>query len=70
MSSTAETCGKFRLVQFNVRRLTAEDGTSTVEAVAQSLHALRPHVVCLNEVDVRSRPDGLKQRLQQLVLIM
>jgi len=61
MSSTAETCGKFRLVQFNVRRLTAEDGTSTVEAVAQSLHALRPHVVCLNEVDVRSRPDGLKQ---------
>jgi hypothetical protein len=52
-----------RVVTYNVRRFTAEDGTSTVADVARSLAALhpRPALVSLNEVDLAKRPDALEQ---------
>lgn len=57
----ADGSERVRLVQYNVRGLTAEDGTSTVDAVAQTLQALNPAIVCLNEVDLRKQPAGLEQ---------
>ena len=41
-----------RLLTYNVRRFTDGGGNSSVRAVVDSLAALRPDVVCLNEVDL------------------
>ena len=48
-----------RLVTFNTRRFTADDGTSSVAAIASHLASLKPDVLCLNEVDLHKRPTAL-----------
>ena len=50
-----------RLITFNTRRFTADDGTSSVAAIASHLASLNPDVLCLNEVDLRKRPTALEE---------
>ena len=57
---------RLRLVTYNVRRFTAEDGSSTVAEVAASLRALGPSFVCLNEVDLDKRPGALEAVAREL----
>ena len=72
MAATAAIAGgstggsRLRLVTYNVRRFTAEDGSSTVAEVAASLRALGPSFVCLNEVDLDKRPGALEAVAREL----
>ena len=50
---------RLRLVQYNVRRFTADDSSSSVGAIAQALASLSPDIVTLNEVDLHHRPGAL-----------
>jgi len=62
-SSTCHAGGpeRIRLVQYNVRGFTADDGTPAIDAIVQTLQALNPLIVCLNEVDLRKQPAALQQ---------
>jgi endonuclease/exonuclease/phosphatase family metal-dependent hydrolase len=62
----AQPVERLRLVTYNVRRFTAEDGTSTVAEVAAALRALGPSFVCLNEVDLDKRPGALETVAREL----
>jgi hypothetical protein len=42
--------GSVRVVSYNVRRFTDDDGASTVLQIANSLKKLQPSLVCLQEV--------------------
>ncbi|CAE8715685.1 unnamed protein product [Polarella glacialis] len=52
---------KLRLVQYNVRGFTTPGGACGVDAISRSLHGLQPAIVCLNEVDVSKKPEGLRR---------
>lgn len=48
---------RLRVVQYNVRRLLSDAGRSTFPLVADSLRALQPALVTLNEVDIGASPE-------------
>eukprot|EP00927_Polykrikos_kofoidii_P034106 TRINITY_DN28937_c0_g1_i1.p1 TRINITY_DN28937_c0_g1~~TRINITY_DN28937_c0_g1_i1.p1 ORF type:complete len:388 (+),score=58.52 TRINITY_DN28937_c0_g1_i1:98-1261(+) len=55
-----------RVVTYNVRRFKSGDGSSSVDAVADALVSLKPQIVVLNEVDVKSRPEALSMLANRL----
>lgn len=65
-SAAAAAGPPYRFVTYNVRRFTDDEGGSTVASVAESLHALAPEFVCLNEVDLDKRPEALETVAAQL----
>mmetsp|Transcript_53329 Transcript_53329/g.98611 ORF Transcript_53329/g.98611 Transcript_53329/m.98611 type:complete len:360 (-) Transcript_53329:36-1115(-) len=59
-AADGESALRVRLVQYNVRGMTTDTGEPAVQAVAGTLSALSPTVVCLNEVDERRQPTALR----------
>eukprot|EP00392_Amoebophrya_sp_AT5.2_P000531 g532.t1 len=56
-----------RVVQYNVRRFVdAATQSSTLDAIAASLKALRPDLVSLNEVDLRQNEDCLYELARKI----
>jgi len=55
-----------RVVSYNVRRFTAMDGSPSFVAIAAAIAALRPSIVCLNEVDMHKAPEALAQVAAQM----
>jgi hypothetical protein len=41
--------------------MTDAEGASTVVEIANSLKKLQPSIICLQEVDLRKRPDALEE---------
>eukprot|EP00931_Biecheleriopsis_adriatica_P078799 TRINITY_DN52214_c0_g1_i1.p1 TRINITY_DN52214_c0_g1~~TRINITY_DN52214_c0_g1_i1.p1 ORF type:complete len:389 (+),score=49.72 TRINITY_DN52214_c0_g1_i1:131-1168(+) len=60
-SCSSDRRGQLRLIQYNVRGFTSASGACGLDHICSSLRALRPSVVCLNEVDLRKQPQGLKR---------
>ena len=57
-----------RLVQYNVRRMLSDTGSSTLPTILSTLRSLRPTVVTLNEVDIKASPDCLRELAAGLAL--
>lgn len=55
-----------RVITYNVRRFTREDGSSSAAAIGDALASLQPSVVALNEVDTKSQPEALSLVAEKL----
>jgi len=64
----SSTCDVIRFVQWNLRRCRDVSGECSVNRVCDTLAALRPTVVSLNEIDVSTTPHLLRALSERLGL--